>query len=177
MSNNQIVYDINKTVCFTGHRPDKLGGFDINNHIAQKIKLKLKEAIIKSINDGFDTFISGGALGVDQYAAEIVISLKNDYPHIKLVIARPFPSQEKIWNQQSKKLFHTICSKADFIVDVSPDPYSAWKMQVRNEYMIKNSSLLIAVYDGSDGGTGNTVKFAIKKNKKIIYINPKDFFS
>lgn len=165
--------DILKTVCFTGHRPDKLGGFDPNNPLAKKVKANLKSFIIDSINKGYDTFISGGALGVDQWAAEIVIDLKAQY-NIKLIIARPFPSQDKVWNDQSKKQFKDICSKADSIVDVNPDPYTSWKMQARNEYMIKNSSLVIAVYDGTDGGTGNAVKSAIKKGKSIIYINPND---
>lgn len=169
------IIDTSKTVCFTGHRPDKLGGFDPNNSLAKKVKESLQFSIIKCIENGYDTFISGGALGVDQWAAEIVISLKVKYPHIKLIIARPFPSQDKVWNPQSKKVFQEICSKADSVVDVSPDPYTAWKMQVRNDYMINNSSLVIAVYDGSEGGTGNAVKSAIKKNKTIITINPKDF--
>lgn len=165
--------NILKTVCFTGHRPDKLGGFDPNNPLAKKVKEKLKASIVDCISKGYDTFISGGALGVDQWAAEIVIDLKNQH-NIKLVIAKPFPSQDKVWNDIAKKIFQNICSKADSIVDVSPDPYAAWKMQARNEYMIKNSSLVIAVYDGTEGGTGNAVKSALKKNKAIIYINPND---
>lgn len=53
--------------CFTGHRPEKLG-------IPEKqVKEKLRKAIRQAIEDGFTTFISGMARGVDMWAAEIVL--------------------------------------------------------------------------------------------------------
>jgi uncharacterized phage-like protein YoqJ len=47
-------------------------------------------------------------------------------------------------------------------------------MQKRNEYMIDKSDYVIAVWDGSPSGTGNTVRYAKQKNKKILIINPSD---
>jgi uncharacterized phage-like protein YoqJ len=47
-------------------------------------------------------------------------------------------------------------------------------MQKRNEYMVDNSDIVIAVWDGSKGGTYNCVKYAEKLGKKIIVINPKE---
>jgi hypothetical protein len=42
--------------------------------------------------------------------------------------------------------------------------------------MIKdNCDILIAVWDGTSGGTGNSVKYAVSKNKIIYYIDPKEF--
>ena len=62
--------DINKTCCFTGHRPEKING-DIN-----VIKANLETEIRKAIDLGYDTFISGMADGVDVWAAEIVLDIK-----------------------------------------------------------------------------------------------------
>ena len=45
--------------CFTGHRPEKLSGSE------QYIKKELEAAIRQAIRDGFVTFISGMARGVD----------------------------------------------------------------------------------------------------------------
>lgn len=42
-------------------------------------------------------------------------------------------------------------------------------------WMVDNCDLLIAVHDGSPGGTANCVNYANQKNKKIININPKHF--
>lgn len=163
------------TVCFTGHRPGSLGGYDIDNKFNYKIILKLEKVIEQLISDGYDTFISGGALGVDQWTAEIIINLKKKYyPHIKLIIARPFPSQSSKWPKGSQEYFKWLCSQADEVTDVCQDPYAAWKMQIRNEWMVKKSDLVVAVWNGSNGGTANCVRYAEKQGKEIIRINPNE---
>jgi uncharacterized phage-like protein YoqJ len=167
--------DLNKTACFTGHRPQKCGGFDERNPIADNIKAKLIYEIEVLIQKGYINFISGGALGVDQWAAQIVIDLKEKYPQIKLIMARPFPSQDSKWFKKSQDHFKYLCEKSDQVIDVNLDPYSAWKMQARNEYMINSSSVVIAVFDGTSGGTANAVNFAKAKNKNIILITPKKY--
>ena len=92
-----------KTACFTGHRPEKLGGYDESNPIADSVKESLKYVIEKLILEHNVTrFISGGALGVDQWAAEIVLELKTKHLGLILIIARPFPSQDFIWPTASK---------------------------------------------------------------------------
>lgn len=65
-----------KTVCFTGHRPDKLGGYEPNNPVAVWVKEQLRSAVIRATNRGVATFISGGSIEVDQWAADIVIEVR-----------------------------------------------------------------------------------------------------
>lgn len=48
-------------------------------------------------------------------------------------------------------------------------------MQKRNEWMVDNCDILIAVWDKSPGGTKNCVDYAESKKKQIIYINPKNY--
>lgn len=48
-------------------------------------------------------------------------------------------------------------------------------MQLRNQYMVDASAVLIAVYDGQSGGTKNTVDYARGRGRKIIEIRPKGF--
>ena len=45
----------------------------------------------------------------------------------------------------------------------------------RDEYMVDKSSLLIAVFDGSKGGTKHTFDYALKKGISIVRINPLSF--
>lgn len=52
--------------------------------------------------------------------------------------------------------------------------YNPYKLQIRNEYMVDNADVVIAVWDGSKGGTCNCVNYAKKIGKNIIQINPKD---
>ena len=46
-------------------------------------------------------------------------------------------------------------------------------MQERNDYMLNNSSLLIALYNGSNGGTKYTITKANKLGIRTIIITPK----
>ena len=102
-----------KSVSFTGHRPDRLGGFEPNNPVAVWVKERLMGAIERAVNRGVTRFVSGGALGVDQWAADIVIQLRIEqekrspieHRTIELVIARPFPSQPNRWIQEARRRY------------------------------------------------------------------------
>lgn len=163
---------MDKTVCFTGHRPQKLGIHHENHPLIQSIKIKLATTIKDLILEGHTTFISGGALGVDQWAAEIVLLAKKKRPELKLIIARPFPSQDVLWGKEAKERFKKILDSADKIIDVSADPYSADKMQKRNLFMVDHSSVVVAVWNGKPSGTGNCVRYASEKSKRVIIITP-----
>ncbi len=45
-------------------------------------------------------------------------------------------------------------------------------MDKRNKWMVDNCDLLIAVWNGTSGGTANCVNYAKSINKQIIIINP-----
>ena len=60
--------------CFTGHRPEKISATE------EAVKAWLEEKIDQAIADGYTTFISGCAMGVDLWAAHIVQSRKKDNP-------------------------------------------------------------------------------------------------
>lgn len=169
---------MSKTLCFTGHRPNKLGGYEGPNakHFQTRLHNHLARIVTRAVEKRFKTFISGGALGVDQIAAEVIIErrlhvVKNN---IQLIIARPFPSQHRKWPHSSQAHFLDIITAADKVVDVSDDPYAPWKMQIRNEWMVDRSEVVIAVWDGIEkGGTWNCIVYARKTNKAILFINPK----
>ena len=68
------------TCCFTGHRPEKLRISE------QAVISQLEAAIQDAIREGYTTFISGMAKGVDIWGAELVLQ----YPQVRLVCAVPF---------------------------------------------------------------------------------------
>lgn len=137
----------------------------------------LTKAIEKTWKDGYDTFISGMALGVDMWAAEIVLEMPKLVPEmkLKLIAAVPCDGQDKLWRPEMRKRYQDILSRAAEVVVVSPGPYAAWKMQRRNQWMVDNSSLVIAVWDGSPGGTANCISYARRRGVKIWRINPANF--
>ena len=79
-----------ETCAFTGHRPKGLGYPESDERCAA-LKEKLRSLIIRMIEEkGVTHFISGMAQGVDMYAAEIVLELKEKYPQITLECAIPY---------------------------------------------------------------------------------------
>ena len=134
-----------------------------------EVKKLLEKAIDETILNGFTTFISGGCRGVDVWAAEIVVEKKKTNKNIKLIMALPYPDFEKKWGIDDRLLHNYILKNADFVKTVS-DHYYKGCYQVRNQYMVDKSSLVIAVYNGTAGGTRNTMAYAQKMKKITIKI-------
>lgn len=152
-----------RRACFTGHRPEKL------NLSEKEVKNKLRDLILKSIADGYTTFISGMARGVDMWAAEIVIEERKKNSDIKLICASPYKGFEKSWSIIEKHRHNTILKKADYIKYIC-EHYSPQCFQIRNVWMVDHSARVIAAYNGESGGTRNTVRYAIGRNVEIYNI-------
>lgn len=163
-----------KICAVTGHRPK---GFPWNyrdsNCVHHKKYLKnLENTVRELIDDEFDYFISGGAIGADQDFAEIVLKLKKLYPHIRLEIAIPCTDQDLKWRENDKERYKLILKQADF-VNILSTAYTPNCMQARNKYMADKCDLLLVVWNGQKcGGTYNTFIYAKGKNKpyKLVEI-------
>ena len=157
--------------CFTGHRPGKLG-FGENSIECRALKAKTEELIIRLIEEkGINYFISGMALGVDMYAAEIVIKLKERYPQIKLECALPCANQTAKWNDSDKEAYRKIIDACDKAV-LLQEEYTNDCMQRRNRYMVDNSGVVLAVWNGKPSGTGSTVRYARSKGVAVLLLDP-----
>ncbi len=156
------------TVAITGHRPNKLGG---DYDLVQPKTLAIKARIIDVLKEvGAEYLITGMALGIDTLFANIAIELR-----LPFTAAIPFRGQESMWPSKSQRKYDEILSKATEIVYISGGGYSPHKMQVRNEWMVDNSRILISVWDGTSGGTANCVRYADSKGVRSINIDPKEF--
>ncbi len=150
-------------VCFTGHRPEKL------NMSERKIKKLLRPVIAKSIEEGYTTYITGMARGFDLLAADIVLEAKKRRSDIHLICALPIENFEKIWSPAEQRHYRAILSKADYIKVVS-EHYSRSCFQVRNMYMVDRAARVICAYNGSAGGTLNTINYAKRNHVEVINI-------
>lgn len=141
--------------CFTGHRPQKLSRSEI------EIKRDLERAITGTIDKGCHTFITGMAYGVDIWAGEIVVRLRQENPNLHLIAAVPFPGFESRWSNEWKRAYADLLEKADLVRYICPS-YNAGAYQRRNEWMVDHSAYLIAVFNGEPSGTKNTIDYATK---------------
>ena len=156
--------DKTKSCCFTGHRPVKLHGTE------SSIRKQLSKEIYQAIEEGYDTFVSGMQAGVDVWAALEVIGFKEQGKRIKLVCAVPFKDFGASGKgEEFKLLLEKILATADFVHVVSPH-YSARSYILRDDWMVDHSSRIIAVFNGSEGGTAYTLAKAQEKGLKIVII-------
>lgn len=145
------------TLAFTGHRPPKLGGYESAaiNRVKTFAYDYLKKASPKKV-------ISGMALGWDTAVARAAIKLK-----IPLIAAVPFAGQESKWRLRDQEMYRYLLQYASIVHVVSPDGYSPEKMQIRNQWMVDNCDVLVALWNGSDGGTANCIEYAQGKKPVV----------
>ena len=153
-----------QTCCFTGHRVIPSGE-------KETIRNLLETAIEKAIQDGYRFFGAGGALGFDTLAAQTVLTLKQQYPHIRLILVLPCINQANGWKQADIDEYERIKSLADKVVYTSTE-YTYGCMHKRNRHLVDNSSLCICYLTKVSGGTAYTVRYA--ESKKISVFNLAD---
>ena len=150
--------------CFTGHRPEKL------TRSEAEIKKDLKAALLQAIDDGFVTFITGMARGVDIWAGEIVLQLRKQNPNLHLIAASPYEGFENRWSADWQRRYKNILDQTDLVRFVCKG-YSKACFQIRNEWMVDRASRVIAVYNGEAGGTRNTIEYARENGIRIVSID------
>ena len=150
-------------VCFTGHRPEKL------TRTEKDIVCDLEKEIRQAIADGLSVFITGMARGVDIWAAQIVLSLRNSGYDIKLICACPYDGFESGWSKDWQKQYKEILAAADYVKYVC-EGYSRSCFQIRNEWMVNHAARVIAVFNGEKSGTKNTIDYAAKAGVPVVRI-------
>ena len=102
----------------------------------------------------------------------ILAEKKTGHSELKLICAVPFKEQARGWDPMEKLRYYELLRRSDRIVQVC-DSYQRGCYHARNRYMVDNSDVLIAIFNGDPkGGTAYTVNYARKKGKEIIIINP-----
>lgn len=151
-------------IAVTGHRPNKLGGeYLYDGPYTDFIRNQLM-GIIKTYRP--TQMISGMAQGVDTIWAIIAIKLG-----IRLVAAIPCYNQCMKWPPISQNLYRTILkSVAKEDKYFLSERYTNTCMDDRNKWMVNNCDLLVAVWDGTSGGTANCIHYAQQVGKEIKYI-------
>lgn len=159
------------TCCFTGHRPDKLPwGLVENSAECRKLRIQIAIQLEALHSAGIAHFISGMALGCDLLFAEAVLAMREEYDDVTLEAAVPCDSQANSWPEEQKERYNAILSSCDTVTFVQHQ-YTPGCMLRRNRYMVDNSSVLLACFNGSSGGTMNTLLYARRQGVKTIIID------
>lgn len=155
---SEIFINKARTVALTGHR---VIGRDFDRE-------QVKELFISLINDGYDTFLDGMAIGFDIECCKILLELRKKFD-IRVIGCIPCPTQAEKFNYKQKEEYTNLRAKIDGEVVVSLN-YTDTCMKKRNEFMVDNASLLLAYLRRDFGGTANTVNYARKNLVKTVII-------
>lgn len=145
-----------KTVCVSGHRALPYN-FD---------KDKLKNAFLTLLNNGYDTFLIGMALGFDTVCFHLLEQIR-EKTAIKIIACVPCEEQDKLFSTAQKKEYRRMLEVADQKIVLSKN-YTPQCMQNRNKFMVDNSSIVIAYLSKNFGGTKNTVEYAKKMGVVVV---------
>ena len=146
-----------RAVAITGHRI-------LNKEFSQK---KLQEKLNLFIDKGFDTFLIGMALGFDTVCFQTLEKIRKD-KKLKIIACIPCLSQDSKFTKEQKDEYQRMLEKADEKIVLSRE-YNPRCMQKRNEFMVDNAFVVFAYLKRDFGGTANTVKYAKKQGKSIVF--------
>ena len=149
---------LDNSCAFTGHRPHKFPWrYNEADDRCVALKAALREQIISLVGAGITTFYSGGADGVDCWAALIVLELKKTNPALRLHMILPHEGQADKWSDSAQERYHSILGQANTVEYVSREYYDGCMLD-RNRRLVDAADLLFAVYNGERrGGTAATI--------------------
>jgi len=160
------------TCCFSGYRPEKLPWGD--NEGDPRCEALIEKLLLEAERihlSGIKHFIIGMARGSDTYFCEAMLKLRGKYPEITIEAAVPYEKQASGWREEERDRHSRLLERCDHVTYVCRE-YKRDCTLRRNRYMVTNSSVLLAVYDGKRGGTKYTLEYARRQGLEIIEIMP-----
>lgn len=150
----------------TGHRPQKLYGFD-ESHPGNTYVINAIGNYLKKLEP--EKVYLGMAIGSDQWAARWCVML-----NIPFVGVIPFEHQDQKWPPEVQKMYRKLRKKAESIhtVSESTDENVNDVMQRRNMYIVDHSDQILGIFGGCKGGTQHCLEYAQRQNKPIDIISP-----
>ena len=146
-------YRVN-VLAITGYKPNELGLFSEQHPGISIIKYALKKRLISFIEEGVTWFITSGQPGVELWACQVVLELREIYTDIQLGILTPFLEQETRWSESAQVKYHEILSEADFVESITKRPYeNPSQLRMKNEFIIRKSDGLLVLYDEEKPGS------------------------
>jgi len=162
-------YDNKRYSCsFTGHRI-------LCAEERKSLLPSLKSTVLYLISLGVKEFHCGGALGFDTLAASVVFDISREHPEIKLILELPYANQSAKWNENDKRIYEFLKSKANETNIHSDNPKNKEQavkaLLSRNRIMIDKSHYCVCFLRNNEskkGGTAYTVNYAKLHDVQLI---------
>ncbi len=155
------------TVAFSGNRTIIIPSEYSADEFEELVRKELLANIKGLYDEGFRTFLSGGAIGFDLIAAEEVLRFKESHSDVSLVIVIPFDDHDKKYSDEDKQRYGRVKILSDSVIVINQEGYSLAAYHMRNDFLVNNCNHLIAYSNGHGRGTISTINKALKRGVMV----------
>ena len=152
-------------------------GYKEDNSLCRKIKKAMLRQFRRLYRKrGVRRFYIGGAIGVNLWAGELLLKLKEEpgYEDLELAVILPFPGHDAKWDVRSRKrLEYLVWHSVEHLTVGTEDCQESYISQ--NRYLVDHAQYLVAVSEEhreQETGSFQVTAYAREKGLEIIYIHP-----
>ncbi|PSL51356.1 putative phage-like protein YoqJ [Salsuginibacillus halophilus] len=143
-----------KVLAVTGYKPKELGIFSEDDERIHVLKYALRKRLLAFIQEGGQWLLTSGQPGVEQWALETALYLKEEDQSVKLALTPPFANQESIWPEEAQLRYNQLTAAVDFYQPLYQSGYEGpFQLRAKNDWIIAKSDALLILYDEDYPGT------------------------
>lgn len=139
-----------KRLWTTGYRAYELGVFDEKDPKVAVIKDVLQKQLryqLESMSEEF-WLITGPQMGVERWSIESALTIKADYPQLKIALMEPYVDFAARWNENNQASLAAIKAQVDFAGRVSEKKYeSPEQLRAYQNFMLHYTDGALLIYD------------------------------
>lgn len=144
-----------KRLWTTGYRAYELGVFDEKNPKVAVIKDVLQKQLRYQLDSTSEDFwlITGPQMGVERWSIESALTIKVDYPQLKIALMEPYADFAARWNENNQARLAAIKAQVDFAGRVSEKKYeSPEQLRAYQNFMLHYTDGALLIYDPEHEG-------------------------
>ncbi|CAM3738389.1 SLOG family protein [Alkalicoccus chagannorensis] len=167
-----------RSLLVSGYKPHELGVFQEKHDQLPFVKEALKEKILAQIEAyAVEWIVISGQAGVELWAGEQTVQLRQEGWPVQLAVLAPFFEQEERFPEAVKALYEHVTSEADYMDYITRRPYdSPQQLRQKNEFLVTKTDAMLLLYDEEQEGTPRFYQQAAERRSDypIIYMTPED---
>lgn len=165
-----------KVITVTGYKPYEINIQQAEDQRIDFLKKAIEKQILALIDEGLQWVVVSGQMGVELWAAEVALQLKEEYP-IQLALIPPFENQDNRWPDSYQLIYQQIAEQADFYRPLYRGDYQGpYQYRAKNQWYVEQTDGCVLLMDEEyPGSTQYFYRIAQKQENYPIYlITPSD---
>ncbi|MCA0970389.1 DUF1273 domain-containing protein [Halobacillus litoralis] len=169
-----------RTIVVTGYKPIEMGIFKSNDPKIEFVKAALRKRIVNLVDDGLEWVLVSGQMGVELWAAQVVLDMKDEGYEINLGVIPPFENQDERWPEDLQLAYEEVTMTADFFQPIYNKKYEGpHQFKAKDQFLIEHSDGTLILFDEETDGSPKFYLNKVKKHQEqhdyqVLYITPMD---